>query len=193
MPKPKSVKPDREIVDPKSGPRYKVCLRSAALAFIKSFELIEETGDKSLSWHRLLGAVPQHPIEHGHGNLRYEHSRWRHSSVTPDNLPKNVHVEHPFRKELTKQIIYKTWNEMKQNGSEKEEIVSKIEHILDERADTILMPSQKLKPLGVTGNGLPKSDGTDGWERYRKLIKAGEVIDRLTGSPTSFHDLGLEE
>lgn len=193
MAKPKSVKPDGQAKNPKLSEKYEKCLRSSAIAHIKAFELMKETGDKNLSMNRLLAAVPQYAIEHGRGDLRYENSRWRHVSVDPSDLPSSVHVEHPFRKGITKEIVYDTWKLLNESGLEREQIIEKLKKILDTRSDTVLMPSMSLKKFGVTGNGSKKSDMTDGWDRYKKLIEAGQIIDRTTGKVATELDLKTQD
>jgi hypothetical protein len=129
--------------------------------------------------HRAMQGLVQLPQESRGAHLRWERSRWRHSSVDPSS-PGRPHVEHPWCKATTKALL----RQLVSGGGER--LAERAAQVLDARMDTVLLPGQR--DLGRWG--VLESSGADGiLVRYSHCAAQGGLIDRLTGARLTPSDL----
>jgi hypothetical protein len=164
---------------------YWAALEAAAIGFVM---VVRQGGAApgrgwDLAAGRMTSGLVQLPQESRGSGLRWERSRWRHRLVDPA-LPGRPHVEHPWRKEITKGIIRELVL-----GSPRGRVsglVKRVAAVLDARMDTALVPGQR--DMGRWGvSSAPEHDGLGG--RYGACAGRGDLIDRATGLSPSPRDL----
>lgn len=139
--------------------------------------------------HRMTQNLVQMPQECRGSDLRWERSRWRHRLVDPA-LPLRPHVEHPWRKAVTKGLLRELV--LSSPRAHISRLVGRAAAVLDARMDTVLLPGQRgLERWGVVETG--EADGIGG--RYGLCAQGGDLIDRATGlspSPAELVELDRE-
>jgi len=185
-----ALSPDGAWTDFRDG-LYWEALEGAALGFV----LVIRQGGAApgRGWElvggRMLGGLVQLPQECRGSDLRWERSRWRHRLVDP-SLPLRPHVEHPWRKVVTKGLLRELV--LSSPRAHISRLVGRAAAVLDARMDTALLPGQRgLERWGVVEAGT--ADGLGG--RYGVCAQGGDLIDRATGlspSPAELVELDRE-
>lgn len=183
------LSPDTQWQDFRSDPNYTPILHSTAWTWIKIIQAFTSAPPRlanspalSSTYYRATLALPQLPSEGTNNRNRFNNSRWRHSSITPNTS--SPHCEHPWSKRITKDIVLNATSIALSHGAHPEDLILPIAAIIDSRQDTLLLPSQHITQHNV----LPNSQGDGLAIRYAQLINDNTIIDRTTGNPITSTD-----
>lgn len=185
MVKDRKIRADRTWTDFRASPRYRQLLDATAWTWIALLRAADEgqthpaIGSEALreALDRATAALPQLPMEFDSGDFRFERSRWRSHLIEPER-PMQMHCEHPWTKRKTREIVVELYRAGRSCRIAK--LVEAVAIVLDARQDTVLLPSARLRDLGVIAD--PRKDGF--WPRYRNALETSRLrlIDRLDGS-----------